>query len=1045
MAIRIENNCDCDVPVYVRINSQDSGSDKWKEIHFGETATWKRPRGIHQVQISMDPENAIDPVFEVESPGDYFIADDLALYDTTSSEQMPMTDDPFMSASTIVSSNQININSTVELQGDGVEIENRCFYEIYARVSAHGGGSEEFVVILPMSREVFERKAGTTCYLEYNLNPVPFKGIAVEVVSGMTYYIDMDFCIKNMNGQIVNSLVPQFISAKAGNNNNQKNQTTDNTFSFPTNKETSTEPGVKVTNKTFCVLFVRVSAQGGGSEKWVSILPSSTYSFPRKENQNFHMQYNFSEGNSGPTVNVRAGESYTILEDFNVQDVQGRILPFSSDPFRSVDESSIQVVTPNIIQPSNDITSDFKSVFKKLGIAPVDKRIVIINNTNQEIKARVKKNQAGSEDYFPIAANSQDSWARENGTYFATILCSGSDFKYYLKTNAAYIFYSDYSLVDFNGNKMPLSTDSFEKSNSGQVITNFKFPLKINLNPDLIYVVNCGFYPVNFRIQKKIQGSEDYFVIPSGNYDSWRRERNEKYIIEAMANNKTSRFYVEPNNAYAFKDNALVDYYGRVLIMTYDAFDNKAKPVAPVNPNNNSTNSTTVNNKPKKIKLKNKTNVVIYARVKSSGQGSEDIFNINPGAEDAWSREVGTYLTEIIIDSDKKYRFYLQSQNDYTFTADKQLLNDATQKAVSPTQDNTFQPSRFDKDPQPGTNTNTNNKNNTNNVTPAVVVEPEVPYWKNIKPNYNGTSMFVDSTFPPEMRILNSLDENGHKIKPNFAHADDGEIDESDVVFKRPSKIWGENYHLFKDTIEYEDVKQGQIGNCYLISVIAALARRPNLVESLFKTRSVNKHGFYEIYFYEKGQKRTMFVDDHFVQRYGDFLFAKPNGGEIWVLLLEKAFAKYEGGFSNIEGGLPSDPLKFLTGAITRDHSKIKRCWDELVSAIKKGHICTAGSKSQSGMTDKECTPGGIYYGHAYSITDAREYNDGNRVLRLVQLRNPWGQGEWKGAFSDSSKDWTPELKVYFNLSDCDKEDGRFWMPLDDFEREFDYLTICYC
>ena len=47
----------------------------------------------------------------------------------------------------------------------------------------------------------------------------------------------------------------------------------------------------------------------------------------------------------------------------------------------------------------------------------------------------------------------------------------------------------------------------------------------------------------------------------------------------------------------------------------------------------------------------------------------------------------------------------------------------------------------------------------------------------------------------------------------------------------------------------------------------------------------------------------------------------------------------------------------------------------------------------------------------AYTILDSQEIQTENGLERIVKLRNPWGSGEWKGDWSDSSSKWTPELK----------------------------------
>ena len=51
----------------------------------------------------------------------------------------------------------------------------------------------------------------------------------------------------------------------------------------------------------------------------------------------------------------------------------------------------------------------------------------------------------------------------------------------------------------------------------------------------------------------------------------------------------------------------------------------------------------------------------------------------------------------------------------------------------------------------------------------------------------------------------------------------------------------------------------------------------------------------------------------------------------------------------------------------------------------------------------------GLIKGHAYSVTDVRVVKIGsglvdffkNEKINMIRLRNPWGEKEWNGAWSD--------------------------------------------
>ena len=56
----------------------------------------------------------------------------------------------------------------------------------------------------------------------------------------------------------------------------------------------------------------------------------------------------------------------------------------------------------------------------------------------------------------------------------------------------------------------------------------------------------------------------------------------------------------------------------------------------------------------------------------------------------------------------------------------------------------------------------------------------------------------------------------------------------------------------------------------------------------------------------------------------------------------------------------------------------------------------------------------------------------------MIRLRNPWGKDEWKGAWSDGSKEWEYLPDDVKN----DKIDGEFFIALDDFLRVSNHITI---
>lgn len=311
---------------------------------------------------------------------------------------------------------------------------------------------------------------------------------------------------------------------------------------------------------------------------------------------------------------------------------------------------------------------------------------------------------------------------------------------------------------------------------------------------------------------------------------------------------------------------------------------------------------------------------------------------------------------------------------------------------------------------------------------------PIAEYFKKQKPDLD-SKKFVDQKFPPEQSSLTYIDWTNEASKDTTQE----ELDAlKSLVWKRPNEIFRtENYYLF-ETIDISDIHQGQLGNCYFLSALSATAEYNERFQKIFisKTKSVN--GCYVVRMMIQGVPKVVCVDDHFPTLENFWALAYSGPKELWVQVLEKAWAKVNKSYASTIAGLPSEALSCLTEApcfsyIHRKYDEAK-IWDILHCSDNKGYILCTNTGNNKDAEEK-----GLVQSHAYTIISAHDI----KGLKLVKIRNPWGSFEWKGDYSDKSPKWNeiPELKKLVGYKNSD--DGEFFMSLSDFLTYFPYTFVC--
>lgn len=93
------------------------------------------------------------------------------------------------------------------------------------------------------------------------------------------------------------------------------------------------------------------------------------------------------------------------------------------------------------------------------------------------------------------------------------------------------------------------------------------------------------------------------------------------------------------------------------------------------------------------------------------------------------------------------------------------------------------------------------------------------------------------------------------------------------------------------------------------------MAEYPELVSRLFDFDHVNEYGIHSVWLNINGIWRQIVLDEYFPTKGKRLAFSSTDQKELWVILLEKAYAKVYGNYWEIVGGDPVHALRDLTGA----------------------------------------------------------------------------------------------------------------------------------
>jgi hypothetical protein len=359
----------------------------------------------------------------------------------------------------------------------------------------------------------------------------------------------------------------------------------------------------------------------------------------------------------------------------------------------------------------------------------------------------------------------------------------------------------------------------------------------------------------------------------------------------------------------------------------------------------------------------------------------------------------------------------------------------------------------------------------------------------------NPNEKFIDIQFPPGNESLYGKNLTRDNIETIY---------EEDMQSLDKQKNWCTTNEIFDSVIisfnnfSIFDIVQGGLSDCYYMSALAALGNYPELILNLFVMLDIemlkkiaisndmnklkdpqivkqimidftqfgsenhldflaNLNKFYmENYSLLKcfimkirihGEWKYILLDGYFptYEGYSSLIFGRSNSNDLWVSLIEKMWAKILGGYYKTSLGAPSEGFLSLTDCPTdvyhhTHYESSEDLWEGIKLARSKKWILACIIQLKSGKT-KYFKSIGLITNHCYTIVRLEEVKYLGKTHRFILIRNPHGSSNYSGSYHDGDKQWTEQLKTLVNF--YDRDEGCFFMTLDDYFKHFDHTFVC--